>query len=199
MRPQSLRLRAFAEDYLPGRERAYSPYIALHILTPLEHLKWLTDQLSLWVSAAQEVHDKELQLNQVNRELRNLPPEALDDPAQRKRIQNQAAAERANAARLDSLIEIGKELVEEATRNEEFEPDQLKLWVEILKKLEEIAGERMPSIAELLAQAADAPGQTEAVPPTEPSKPPEALSADGLSSPPGGKPTDLETTGQIWT
>ncbi len=192
VRPQSLRLRSFAEDYLPGRERAYSPYILLHILTPLEHLKWLTDQLSLWVNAAQEVHDKELQLNQVNRELRNLPPEALDDPAQRKQIQSQAVAERANTARLDSLIEIGKKLVEEATKNEEFEPDQLKLWVEILKKLEEIAGERMPSIAELLAQAADAPGQTEAVPPANPSKPPKDLPAEGPSSPPGGKPTDLE-------
>ena len=192
VRPQSLRLRAFAEDYLPGRERAYSPYIVLHILTPLEHLKWLTDQLSLWVNATQEVHDKELQLNQVNRELRNLPSKALNDPAQRKRIQNQAAAERANAARLDSLIGIGKELVEEATKNQEFEPDQLKLWVEILKKLEEIAGDRMPSIAELLAQAADAPGQTEAIPPTEPSKPPKDPPAEGSLSPPGDKPTNLE-------
>ena len=192
VRPQSLRLRSFAEDYLPGRERAYSPYILLHILTPLEHLKWLTDQLSLWVNAAQEVHDKELQLNQVNRELRNLLPETLDDPAQRKRIQNQAAAERANAARLNTLIGIGKQLVEEATKNQEFEPDQLKLWVEILKKLEEIAGERMPSIAALLAQAADAPGQTEAIPPIEPSKPPKDLPAEDPSSPPGGKPTDLE-------
>lgn len=192
VRPQSLRLRAFAEDYLPGRERAYSPYIVLHILTPLEHLKWLTDQLSLWVSATQEVRDKELQLNQVNRELRDLPPETLDDPTQRKRIQSQAAAERANAARLDSLIGIGKELVEEAAKNEEFNPDQLKLWVEILKKLEEIAGERMPSIANLLAQAADAPGQTEAVPPTKSNKPPEDLPAEGPPSPQGGKPTGLE-------
>ena len=96
------------------------------------------------------------------------------------------------------MIEIGKELVEEATKNEEFEPDQLELWVEILKKLEEIAGERMPLIAELLAQAADAPGQAEAVPPngpippTEPSKLPKDLSADGPPSPPGGKPNDLE-------
>ena len=196
VRPQSLRLRAFAEDYLPDRERAYSPYIALHILTPLEHLKWLTDQLSLWVGASQEVQDKELQLNRVNRELRDLPPEALDDLTQRKRIQSQAAAERANAARLDSLIEIGKELVEEATKNEEFNPDQLKLWVKILKKLEEIAGERMPSIAELLAQAADAPGQTEVVPSNELSKPPEDLPAEGSPAPPGGKSTDLEKADQ---
>ena len=72
------------------------------------------------------------------------------------------------------LIGIGKAVGgSEATKNEEFEPDQLKLWVEILKKLEEIAGERMPSIAALLAQAADAPGQTGAIPPPDPSKSPQ--------------------------
>ena len=63
------------------------------------------------MGAAQEVHDKELQLHETNRELRDLSPEALDDPAQRRKLQNQAAAERANAARLDSLIELGTELV----------------------------------------------------------------------------------------
>jgi len=68
-----------AEDYLPDRERAYSPYLVLHVLTPAEHFKWLTEQMSLWAGAAQEVYDKELQLHQTNRELRNLPPEALDD------------------------------------------------------------------------------------------------------------------------
>ena len=196
--PQSLRLRAFAEDYFPGRERAYSPYLVLHVLTPAEHFKWLIDQLSVWMGATQEVYDKELQLNQVNRELRDLPPEALDDPAQRKRIQKQAAAERANAARLDSLIELGKELVGEATKNKEFDPDQLESWAEILKKLEDIAGQRMPSIAELLDQAAEAPGQTEVVPPNgpiaqaEPSKPSEDLLAEGPPAPLGGKPDDLE-------
>ena len=157
-RPQSLRLRAFVEDYLPGRERVRSPDLVIHVLTPAEHFKWLVGQMELWMGAAQEVHDKELQLHETNRELRNLSPEALDDPAQRRKLQNQAAAERANAARLDSLIQLGTELVQEATKNEEFDPNQLESWAEILKKLEEIAGQRMPSVADLLARAAEAPG-----------------------------------------
>ena len=158
VRPQSLRLRAFAEDYLPGRERVRSPDLVIHVLTPAEHFKWLVGQMELWMGAAQEVHDKELRLHETNRELRNLPPEALDDPAQRRKLQNQAAAERANAARLESLIQLGTELVQEATKNVEFDPNQLESWAEILQKLEEIAGQRMPSVADLLARAAEAPG-----------------------------------------
>lgn len=158
VRPQSLRLRAFAEDYLPGRERVRSSDLVIHVLTPAEHFKWLVGQMELWMGAAQEVHDKELQLHETNLELRDLLPEALDDPAQRRKLQNQAAAERANAARLESLIELGTGLVQEATKNEEFDPNQLEAWAEILQKLEEIAGQRMPSVADLLARAAEAPG-----------------------------------------
>ena len=193
VRPQSLRLRAFAEDYFPNRERVRSPDLVIHVLTPAEHFKWLVGQMELWMGAAQEVHDKELQLHETNRELRDLSPEALDDPAQRRKLQNQAAAERANAARLDSLIELGTELVKEATKNEEFDPNQLESWAEILKKLEEIAGQRMPSVADLLARAAEAPGlnsnpqsgissQQEDSPPT----------AGGSPSPSAGEPDNLE-------
>lgn len=193
VRPQSLRLRAFAEDYLPGRERVRSPDLVIHVLTPAEHFKWLVGQMELWMGAAQEVHDKELQLHEINRELRDLSPEALDDPAQRRKLQNQAAAERANAARLDSLIELGTELVQEATKNEEFDPNQLESWAEILQKLEEIAGQRMPSVADLLARAAEAPGLS--------SSQPSAVSHQQEASPPttgappsltGGEPDNLE-------
>lgn len=193
VRPQSLRLRAFAEDYLPGRERVRSPDLVIHVLTPAEHFKWLVGQMELWMGAAQEVHDKELQLHETNRELRDLPPEALDDPAQRRKLQSQAAAERANAARLESLIQLGTELVQEATKNEEFDPNQLESWAEILQKLEEIAGQRMPSVADLLSRAAEAPGlsssrqsaagsQQETSPPT----------AGGASSPSKGESNNLE-------
>ena len=193
VRPQSLRLCAFAEDYLPGRERVRSPDLVIHVLTPAEHFKWLVGQMELWIGAAQEVHDKELQLHETNRELRDLPPEALDDPAQRRKLQNQAAAERANAARLDSLIQLGAELVQEATKNEEFDPNQLESWAEILKKLEEIAGQRMPSVADLLARAAEAPGLS-SVQPSAVSNQQETSSptAGGPPSPSGGEPNNLE-------
>jgi hypothetical protein len=203
VRPQSLRLRAFAEDYLPNRERVFSARLVLHVLTPAEHFKWLTGQMSQWAGAAQEVYETELQLQKINEELMNLPPEALDDPAQRKKIQNQAAAEKANAAKLDALIDMGTELVQEATKNEEFDADQLASWAEMLKQLEEIAGEQMPSVAELLEQAAAAPGQAGS-PPTEPplpgepgesqvsGKPDDSPPEDPLAAPPGGSDLGLE-------
>ncbi|MCY3720875.1 MAG: hypothetical protein OXG97_01490 [Candidatus Poribacteria bacterium] len=194
VRPQSLRLRAFAEDYLPGRERVRSPDLVIHVLTPAEHFKWLVGQMELWMGAAQEVHDKELQLHETNRELRDLPPEALDDPAQRRKLQNQAAAERANAARLESLIQLGTELVQEATKNEEFDPNQLESWAEILKKLEEIAGQRMPSVADRLARAAEAPGQSRGEVPSPASNQQESLSpaSEKPPSPSKGEPNNLE-------
>ena len=198
VRPQSLRLRAFAEDYFPDRERVRSPDLVIHVLTPAEHFKWLVGQMELWMGAAQEVHDKELQLHETNRELRDLSPEALDDPAQRRKLQNQAAAERANAARLDSLIELGTELVQEATKNEEFDPNQLESWAEILQKLEEIAGQRMPSVADLLARAAEAPGLSSSQPISKQqaasSKQQETAlpTAGGSPSPSRGEPDNLE-------
>lgn len=180
--PQSLRLRAFAEDYFPNRERVHSPQIVLHVLSPSEHFKWLIGQMQLWAGAAKDVHDKELQLHQTNRELQDLPPEALDDPAQRKKLQEQAAAERANAAKLDSLIDSGKELVQEAAKNSEFDAEQLQSWGDMLKQLEEIAGKQMPSVANLLAQASEAPGQSSQKPSDSSQQSPSSPSSSSSNS-----------------
>ena len=202
VQPQSFRLRAYVEDYFPNRERTRSPQIVLHVLAPAEHFKWLIGQMQRWAGAAKDVHDRELQLHQTNTELRELTPEALDDPAQRKTLQNQASAERANAARLDSLIESGVELFQEATKNDEFDANQLESWAEMLKQLEEIAGQKMPSVADLLAQASEAPGQTYETP-GQSSSPPSENSGQQSKSPPTdsqsnsagkseGKPSDSE-------
>ena len=204
VRPQSLRLRAFAEDYLPGRTRAYSPDLVVHVLSSAEHFKWLTDQLAKWADASKEVYEKELQLNETNKELMALPPEALEEPGKKKEIQNQAAAEKANAAKLEALIQAGKELVKEAAKNEEFEAGQLESLAEMLKQLEEIAGEQMPSVAELLAQAAEAPPGKPTKPSEEsplpgepgkakpPEKPDEQEPEDPITAPPGGNDLGLE-------
>lgn len=186
--PQSLRVRAYAEDYFPDRERARSPQIVLHVLNPSEHYKWLIGQMQLWAGAAKDVHDKELQLHQTNRELQDLPAEALDDPAQRKQLQKQAAAERANAAKLDSLIDSGEELLQEAGKNSEFDADQLKSWAEMLEKLEDISGKKMPTVANLLAQASEAPGQTS----DQQSNPSDQQSADSSQQKPSSQNSDSQ-------
>ena len=85
------------------------------------------------------------------------------------------------------------ELVQEAAKNEEFDADQLESWADIIAQLEEIAGQRMPSVADLLSRAAEAPGApakpASAGEPTD-SEAQGGQSAQGPPSSTGGEPND---------
>lgn len=154
--PQSLEIRAWAEDYLEGRERAQSAVFVLHVLNATDHALWLTQQMGKWLDVARETYEREQQLHEINQELRQLSAADLDQPQNRRKIAQQANAEQANAARLGGLNEAGKRLVEQATRNPEFDAERLESWATMLKSLQSIASKRMPSVADLLKQSADA-------------------------------------------
>jgi len=154
--PQPIKLRAFAEDYFPGRERVYSPEYLLYVLSPEQHAIWMTEQLNKWHRQSLEVRDREMQLYETNKELRDLPPGELDRPDARRRIERQAAAERANGRRLSRLTARGEALIKEASRNPEFGVGYLEQWAEMLQILKDISASRMPSVADLLKAASRA-------------------------------------------
>jgi hypothetical protein len=168
--PQPISLRLFVEDYLPGRERIYSPAYTLYILNAEQHSIWITEELSKWHRQSLEVRDREMQLHQANKELRAKTPEELNAPETRKRIENQATAERANGRRLTGLVGSGEELVRQAMRNPEFGVGHLDKWAEMLQILKDISGTRMPNVADLLKEASKAPSlaqnQSQKSPPT---------------------------------
>ena len=110
-------------------------------------------------STAPTISEKEQQLHDVNRQLRQLTAKEVDQPENRRKIEQQAAAERINAARLSALSGAGKQLIEQAARNDQFNVKTLETWAEMLQKLEEISGQRMPSVADLLSRAATSRGQ----------------------------------------
>lgn len=155
--PQPLALRVFVEDYLPGRERVYSPEYVLIVMNASDHAEWLTEMLSRWHRQSLEVRDREMQLYETNKELRALAQDVLDQPETRRRIEGQATAERANGRRLSHLTNSGDELVRQAMRNPEFGVGHLEKWAEMLQILKDISGNRMPSVADLLKQASTAP------------------------------------------
>ncbi|HEY2838489.1 MAG TPA: hypothetical protein VGJ26_05045, partial [Pirellulales bacterium] len=155
--PQPIELRVFAEDYLPGRKRVYSPVFTLYVLNAEQHAIWLTEQLSKWHRQALEVRDRELQLHETNKQLRELTDAELDQPDNRRRIEAQSTAERANGRRLSNLVVNGEDLVKQAARNPEFGVGHLETWAEMLQILKDISGNRMPSVADLLKQASQSP------------------------------------------
>ena len=155
--PQPVNLRIFTEDYFPGRGRVYSPSYLLYVLNAEQHAIWLTEQLSKWHRQSLEVRDRELQLYETNKQLRSLAPDELDKPEVRRRIENQATAERTNGRRLTNLVGTGEDLVQQAMRNPEFAVAHLEKWAEMLQILKDIAANRMPSVADLLKQASQSP------------------------------------------
>ena len=154
--PQPIGLRVFVEDYLPDRPRVYSPLTLLLVLDARQHAVWMTEQLNQWHRRALEVRDRELQLYETNRQLRVLDSRELEKADVRRRIENQAAAERANGRRLSHLSRGGVELIRQAARNPEFGVGHLEKWAEMLNLLQEISAQRMPSVAGLLKEAAQA-------------------------------------------
>ena len=159
--PQPIQVRLFAEDYFPGRERVYSPTYVLYVLNAEQHAIWLTEQLSKWHRQALNVRDREMQLYETNKQLRQLSADQLDQPETRKQIENQSEAERANGRKLSALVDNGEELIQQAMRNPEFGVGHLEKWAEMLQLLKDISNNRMPSVADLLKQAAQAPKQSQ--------------------------------------
>jgi hypothetical protein len=159
--PQTLEIRAWAEDYLPNRKRAYSAAFLLHVLNKTDHALWLTEQFGKWLESARETYEREQQLHATNKELREMTAAELDRPENRRKIAQQASAENANATRLGALNQSGRSLVEQATRNDEFDANRLESWATMLKSLQDIAKKRMPSVAELLKKLGSEGGSEE--------------------------------------
>ena len=152
-----MNVRMFVEDYLPGRARVYSPPYTFYVLNAEQHAIWITEQLSKWHRQSLVVRDREMQLYETNKQLRELTGEELDQPENRRRIENQAMAERSNGRQLSGLVVSGEDLVKQAMRNPEFGVGHLEKWAEMLQILKDIAGNRMPSVADLLREAAQSP------------------------------------------
>ena len=169
IKPQPIDLRVFVEDYFPGRPRVYSPVCRLYVLNRDQHMIWVTEKLSEWERQALEVRDEEERLLETNQALRALSREEIDSESNRRKISRQAAAERANARRLRDLTVSGEQLINEAIRNDEFNVASLEKWAEMLKVLKKLSQRDMPSVANLLGQAANAAKSTAASPPTSPS------------------------------
>ena len=182
--PQAIELRLYTCDYYPDRERVYSAPYLLFVLDAEQHAIWVTEQLAKWHRQALEVRDREMRLYETNKQLRSLSAQELDTPDARRRIENQAAAERANSRRLAALTDNGQELLKQAARNPEIGVGHLDRWAEMLQILSDISAKRMPSVAELLNQSAEAPKASKVATKSRPS------AGQDRSQPGGGRPSE---------
>jgi hypothetical protein len=195
--PQPIELRLFATDYFPDRKPVYTAPYVLYVLNAEQHAIWITEQLAKWHRQSLEVRDKELQLYETNKRLRDMSPAELDRPETRHQIERQADGERVNGRRLANLTEVGKDLLRQAARNPEIGVGHLDKWAEMLQILSDISANRMPSVADLLKNASKAPRMAAASRPADKSPSVGQVKASGAGKPGEGDPKQQAKTNVV--
>ncbi len=184
---QPIELRLWAEDYKPDRPRVESSPHILFVLTAEQHAIWIMDQLSKWHKSAIDVRDKEMQLHEENKRLRELTEDQLADEKMREALRRQAALENSNARRLAALSQNGEKLLKTATRNPEIGVGHLERWAEMLQVLNDIGNNRMPSVADLLDEASAEKKLARSSKSDKPSGPRAGKNRDSRSGQPGSE------------
>lgn len=153
--PQKLVLRAWSEDYLPGRPRAYSEPVTLFILTRDEHAQMLKTRFDRAISELEDLARRERGLFEENQRLEKLEPEALQSDEARKRLEAQEDAEAQQADRMRELAEQTGQLFKDSTRNGSIDKETLGKMADAMKSMRELAEQDMPGVQGKLGEAQD--------------------------------------------
>jgi len=151
--PQKIVLRAWAEDYHPTHERAYSQVVTVYILTRDEHAQMLKNQFDSNIAEFEDLARQELQLYEENQRIDRLDGEMLQDEENRERLATQEQAEAENIRRMEELTERMEELMKDAVRNGDVDKDTMQKMAEALKSMQELAREDMPGVRDKLSDA----------------------------------------------
>ncbi len=154
--PQRLTLRAFSEDFFPGRGRVYSEAITIYVLSREEHAQLLKSQFDRTISELEDLSRKELNQLDENQRLERLDGEELLEEENKKRLDTQEQAESENTQRMENLTERMEELMKGAARNGDIDKETLKKMAEALKSMQELAETDMPEVRDHLREAGEA-------------------------------------------
>jgi hypothetical protein len=155
IQPQKLLLRAWAEDYLPGRPRAYSEPVTLFVLTHDEHAQMLKTQFDRVIGELEDLARRERNLYEENQRLERLSPEARKQDDNRKRMEGQLEAERQQTEKMRDLAEKMEDLFKGSTRNGSIDKETLKKMADAMQSMQELSKKDMPEVEGKLDEAQD--------------------------------------------
>lgn len=153
--PQKLILRAYAEDYLPNRERSYSQPIVIYVLSREEHAQMLKNQFDRTISELEDLARRERNLFEENQRLDRLDAEEMKEDENRQRLEKQQQAEKEQAENMQELAEKMEELLKDTARNETIDKETLRKMTETMQSMRELGNEDMPKLEQKLGEAGD--------------------------------------------
>jgi hypothetical protein len=153
--PQKLMLRAFVEDYFPGRGRVYSEPVTIYVLTRDEHAQLLKSQFDRTITELEDVARRELNQLDENQRLEKLDGRKLQEDENLKRLEAQEQAEAENLNRLEELTERMEKLMQDSARNGEIDKETLRKMAEAMKSMQELSKKDMPKVRKKLGDSQD--------------------------------------------
>lgn len=153
--PQKLTLRAWSEDYLPGRPRAYSEPVTLFVLTLDEHAQMLKTQFDRSIGELEDLARRERDLFEENQRLEKLDDAKLQEDAGKKRLESQQEAERQQTERMQDLAEKMEKLFKDSARNKSIDKETMKKMADAMKSMKDLAEKDMPEVEKKLGEAQD--------------------------------------------
>ncbi|MFD0892132.1 hypothetical protein KBB96_11945 [Luteolibacter ambystomatis] len=151
--PQKLTLRAYSEDYLPGRPRMYSEPVTLYILSRDEHAQMLKNQFDRAITELEDLARRERNQLEENERIERLDGADLQKEENRARLDAQQQAEAENTRRMQELSQRMEQLMKDSTRNGEIDKNTLKKMAESMKSMQELSTQDLPKVDSKLGDA----------------------------------------------
>lgn len=153
--PQAIILRAFAQDYFPGRGTTHSQPVTIHILSPEEHAEMIKNQLDHIISSIENIlHNMETLSDEMD-SLKNLSDQELGTPENKEKLQSLADEEAKFMEQLKKMQSKGEELFKQASRNKEINPQSMKNMMEGFQMLQNATDNKMEKARSEFKKAAD--------------------------------------------
>lgn len=155
IQPQKLTIRAYAEDYLPGRSRVFSEPVVVYVLTRDEHAQMLKNQFDRSITEFEDLARRERNLLEENQRLERLEGTDLQKEENLQKLEGQQQAEAENAKRMQELAERMEQLMKDSARNGEIDKETMKKMAEAMKSMQELGKTDLPKVDKKLGNASE--------------------------------------------
>ena len=159
--PQKIVLRAYVEDFFPGRARSYSEPVILHVLSRDEHAQMLKKQFDRHIGDLQDLARREIGLLDENERLGAMEGVELEKGENRQRLGMQAGEEAETRRRMEDLAQRFEQLMKDAARNGQIDKLTLRKLAETQRAVHELSSQDIPALEQKLAESCDSKNTAE--------------------------------------
>ncbi|MBA4387794.1 MAG: hypothetical protein C0404_07425 [Verrucomicrobia bacterium] len=141
-------------DYLPGRTPSLSHPVRIHVLSRIKHAQMIEDRIRRLQARIEELARSEENRINENQKVREASEQERESAASTKKVAENSAAETADKEDLKRIASGVEDVLKDALRNKDIDPDFLRRWQENSDAIKTAADKSMAQASGELKKAA---------------------------------------------